>query len=182
MLFEAGWHSGIVVTQPRRIAAVSVSAHVAQELQSELGGLVGYSVRFEEKSDPARTKIKFVTDGMLIRETLSDPLLLQYGVVILDEAHERTVSTDVLLGLVKKIMKQRKDLKVIVSSATIETAQFYQFFHSKDRPCRVISVQGRSFPVDILNLREPCRNYVLKAVETAVSIHKNEKDVSICNQ
>ena len=104
-LYEAGWAAGgrqVACTQPRRIAAQEVAARVAEEQGEELGGLVGYTVRFDDCSHPDKTRIKYLTDGMLVRETMFDPLLLKYSVIMLDEAHERSLYTDILLGLLKK--------------------------------------------------------------------------------
>lgn len=138
-LYEHGWADEsnefqVVCTQPRRIAAQTLAARVSEEVggksdNATVGGTVGYSVRFDDCSDPHRTKIKFVTDGILLREaTLHDPLLSNYSVVMVDEAHERNINSDVLLGLLKKIRRRRKDLRVIVCSATIDAEAFLNFF------------------------------------------------------
>ncbi|CAB9498308.1 splicing factor ATP-dependent RNA helicase [Seminavis robusta] len=134
-LYENGWASDendfqIVCTQPRRIAAQTLAQRVAHEEGSgSVGGVVGYAVRFDDCTTLHRTRIKFVTDGILLREaTLQDPLLSSYSVVIVDEAHERNINSDVLLGLLKKIRKRRPDLRVIVCSATIDAEAFLQFF------------------------------------------------------
>lgn len=131
-------------TQPRRIAARAVATRVAQELQSELGTTVGYQVRFTDKvGDDAR--IKFMTDGILLAEISSDRWLSQYDTLIIDEAHERSLNIDFLLGYLKQLLKKRPDLKLIVTSATIDTSRFAQ--HFDDAP--VISVEGRTFPVEV---------------------------------
>ncbi|WP_313460431.1 ATP-dependent RNA helicase HrpA [Stenotrophomonas sp.] len=131
-------------TQPRRIAARAVATRVAQELQSELGTTVGYQVRFTDRvGDDAR--IKFMTDGILLAEISSDRWLSQYDTLIVDEAHERSLNIDFLLGYLKQLLKKRPDLKLIVTSATIDTSRFAQ--HFDDAP--VISVEGRTFPVDV---------------------------------
>ena len=134
-LYENGWADEtnefqVVCTQPRRIAAQTLAQRVSDEVgQDSMGGTVGYSVRFDDCSDPNRTKIKFVTDGILLREaTLHDPLLSNYSVVMVDEAHERNINSDCLLGLLKKIRRRRKDLRVIVCSATIDAEAFLNFF------------------------------------------------------
>jgi len=104
-LHEAGWTGGgrvVACTQPRRVAATSVAQRVAEELNVELGTEVGYCIRFDDCTDPGRTRIKYLTDGMLLRETMTDPLLSEYSVIMLDEAHERSLATDILLGLLKK--------------------------------------------------------------------------------
>ncbi|MCB1555383.1 MAG: ATP-dependent RNA helicase HrpA [Xanthomonadales bacterium] len=131
-------------TQPRRIAARSVARRVAQELQVELGGLVGYQVRFTEQVRD-ETAIKFMTDGILLAEIQSDRFLSRYDTLILDEAHERSLNIDFLLGYLKTLLKRRRDLKLIVTSATIDTARFAK--HFDDAP--VVEVEGRSYPVEV---------------------------------
>ena len=117
----------IAVTQPRRVAAISVAKRVAEETHTKLGGLVGYAIRFEEVTSSS-TRIKYMTDGMLLRELLSDPLFKRYSAIVLDEAHERTLRTDVLFGMVKRIKKVRKDLKIIVMSATLDAVKVAEYF------------------------------------------------------
>jgi ATP-dependent helicase HrpA len=131
-------------TQPRRIAARSVAARVAQELGDELGGLVGYKVRFHDQLG-SRTAIKLMTDGILLAETQGDPQLRQYGTLIIDEAHERSLNIDFLLGYLKKLVAWRKDLKVIVTSATIDAERFSKHFDGAP----VIEVSGRLYPVEV---------------------------------
>uniref|UniRef100_A0A0G4FSM1 RNA helicase n=1 Tax=Chromera velia CCMP2878 TaxID=1169474 RepID=A0A0G4FSM1_9ALVE len=129
-LHEAGWSSTgkqICVTQPRRIAAQTIATRVSQECKTPLGDLVGFAVRFDDKTSP-QTAIKFVTDGLLLREILGDPLLSKYSVIVLDDAHERSIQTDVLLGLLKKILRRRKDLRVVLCSATLDAEAFAEFF------------------------------------------------------
>ncbi len=130
-------------TQPRRIAATSVSARVAEEL-GEMGRSVGYKIRFHDHTTP-ETKIKFMTDGVLLAETRQDPLLTRYRVILLDEAHERSLNIDFLLGYLKKILPERPDLKIIITSATIDTAAFSR--HFDDAP--VVAVSGRTYPVEV---------------------------------
>ena len=130
-LHEAGWTDGgfmLAVTQPRRIAAMALAARVAEEMGVELGAQVGYAVRFDEKWHDSRTRIKYQTDGMLLREMMSDPLLSRYSAVIVDEAHERSLHTDVLLGLLKKVRRARPELRLVVASATLEAERFRDFF------------------------------------------------------
>jgi len=133
-------------TQPRRIAAASVSKRVAEELAVPLGGYVGYQVRFEEKLS-RETRIKFMTDGILLAETQGDPLLRQYQVLILDEAHERSLNIDFLLGYLKRLLEKRKDLKLVISSATLDAGSFAAFFTTDGKPSPVIEAPGRMFPV-----------------------------------
>jgi len=130
-------------TQPRRIAAASVSKRVAEELSVGLGNEVGYQVRFEDQCSKD-TKIKFMTDGILLAETQGDPELKQYQVLIIDEAHERSLNIDFLLGYLNQLLERRKDLKLVISSATLDAGAFAEFF--KDAP--VIEVEGRTFPVE----------------------------------
>lgn len=146
MAFElAGKRAGRVgCTQPRRIAAASVSRRVAEEMKCELGGLVGYQVRFEDKAGPD-TRIKFMTDGILLAEIQHDPDLRQYHTLILDEAHERSLNIDFLLGCLKLLLERRKDLKLVISSATMDAGGFSEFFDGAP----VIHVEGRTYPVDI---------------------------------
>src|SRR5450432_419659 len=135
----------IGVTQPRRIAATSVAARVASELECALGHEVGYQIRFEERTC-ARTYVKFMTDGILLAEIQGDRTLRKYDTLIIDEAHERSLTIDFLLGWLKRILPERPDLKVVVSSATLETERFSEFFGSAP----VIHVEGRTFPVEVL--------------------------------
>ncbi|RDL39150.1 uncharacterized protein BP5553_03490 [Venustampulla echinocandica] len=130
-LEQAGWCGDgkvIAVTQPRRVAATTVAIRVAEEMGCKLGEEVGYSIRFEDVTS-GKTRIKFLTDGLLLREALVDPLLSRYSVIMVDEAHERSLSTDVLLGVLKKILKRRpNDLRIIISSATLQAEDFLRFF------------------------------------------------------
>src|SRR4029079_14994568 len=131
-------------TQPRRIAARAVARRVAEELQSPLGGAVGYQVRFTENVGED-TYVKFMTDGILLAEIQSDRWLSRYDTLIIDEAHERSLNIDFLLGYLKELLKKRRDLKLIVTSATIVTARFAA--HFDDTP--VVTVEGRAYPVEI---------------------------------
>lgn len=135
----------IGVTQPRRIAATSVAARVATELGSPLGTDVGFQIRFEDRTSPA-TYVKFMTDGILLAELQGDRLLQRYDTLIIDEAHERSLNIDFLLGWLKRILPERPDLKVIVSSATLETDRFSEFFGGAP----IIQVEGRTYPVEVL--------------------------------
>jgi ATP-dependent RNA helicase DDX35 len=190
-LLGAGWCAGgkqIAVTQPRRIAATSVAARVAEELGTPLGQRVGYSIRFEDVTS-ANTQVKFVTDGLLLREMLVDPLLNRYSVVMVDEAHERSLSSDILLSLLKKVLRKRDDLRVVVSSATLEAERFLDFFapdedeknrgKSKDDYGKIVGIEGRTYPVEVQYRIEPTDNYVEAAVSTIMSIHAQESDGDI---
>jgi ATP-dependent RNA helicase DDX35 len=147
----------------------------------QVGEEVGYSIRFEDVTS-AKTRIRFLTDGMLLREALVDPLLSRYAVVMIDEAHERSLNSDILLGLLKKIKKKRPELRIIVSSATLQAGTFVDFFSEDDESdpgCRIVSLEGRAYPVDVLHLETPTDDYVEKAVETAFNIHTQEGDGDI---
>jgi ATP-dependent helicase HrpA len=133
-------------TQPRRIAAASVAKRVAEELQVPLGGYVGYQVRFEDLTS-RDTRIKFMTDGILLAETQGDPQLRQYQVLILDEAHERSLNIDFLLGYLKRLLEIRRDLRLVISSATLDAGAFAGFFAGSNGPAPVIEAPGRMFPV-----------------------------------
>lgn len=135
-------------TQPRRLAATSVARRIAQELDSELGDWVGYQIRFSDRTSKT-TAIKLMTDGILLAESQRDPLLRQYDTIIIDEAHERSLNIDFLLGFLKQLLVRRRDLKVIITSATIDAQQFAQHFSIDGKPAPVIDVSGRLFPVDI---------------------------------
>jgi len=136
-------------TQPRRLAATSVAKRIAQELQTELGDWVGYQIRFNDRSGP-NTAIKLMTDGILLAETQHDPLLRRYDTIIIDEAHERSLNIDFLLGFLLQLLPRRKDLKLIITSATIDADRFARHFAQAGRPAPVVEVSGRLFPVDIL--------------------------------
>ncbi|XP_053578026.1 pre-mRNA-splicing factor ATP-dependent RNA helicase DHX16 [Bombina bombina] len=153
-------------TQPRRVAAMSVASRVSQEMGVKLGNEVGYSIRFEDCTSE-RTVLKYMTDGMLLREFLTEPDLASYSVIIIDEAHERTLHTDVLFGLIKDIARFRPDLKVLVSSATLNTEQFSTFFD--DAP--IFRIPGRRYPVDIYYTKAPEADYLEACVVSVLQIH-----------
>lgn len=159
----------IGVTQPRRVAATSVAARVADEMNVVLGNEVGYSIRFEDKTND-KTILKYMTDGMLLREVLVDPELKKYSCIMIDEAHERTLATDILLGLLKDILFHRKDLKLLVSSATMNATKFSHFFND----CPIFNVPGRRFPVDIHYTLQPEANYLQAAISTIFQIHTSQ--------
>lgn len=186
-LEHAGWCADgkvVAVTQPRRVAATTVAMRVAEEVGCEVGKEVGYSIRFEDVTS-STTRIKFLTDGLLIREALVDPLLSRYSVIMVDEAHERSISTDILLGLLKKIRKRRPELRIIVSSATLQAEDFCRFFSESSEQTKpgeeqrkevasIISLEGRTYPIDILYLETPAEDYLERAVSTVFDIHKYE--------
>jgi pre-mRNA-splicing factor ATP-dependent RNA helicase DHX15/PRP43 len=150
----------VACTQPRR---------VSEEMDVEFGQQVGYTIRFEDMTSPD-TILKFMTDGMLLREAMSDPNLRKYSCIVLDEAHERTLSTDVLMGLLKEVLKRRTDMKLVVMSATLDAAKFQKYFN--DAP--LLKVPGRTFPVEVFYTPEPEKDYVEAAVRTVVQIHQCE--------
>lgn len=161
---------GVACTQPRRVAAMSVAQRVSEEMDVGLGQEVGYSIRFEDCTS-SKTVLKYMTDGMLLREAMSDPLLENYGVVMLDEAHERTLATDILMGLLKEVGKQRQDLKIIVMSATLDAGKFQNYFDNAP----LMSVPGRTHPVEIFYTPEPERDYLEAAIRTVIQIHMCEE-------
>lgn len=152
-------------------------------MRCQLGQKVGYSIRFEDVTS-ALTRIKFLTDGLLLREALVDPLLSRYSVIMVDEAHERSLSSDVLLGVLKKIRKRRPELRIVVSSATLQAEDFLNFFADKDAAAdgqsqtesigQIVSIEGRAHPVDIHYLSESCEDYLEQAVKTIFDIHSSE--------
>ncbi|KIY98086.1 RNA helicase [Monoraphidium neglectum] len=175
---KGGWRGGrdgggggmIACTQPRRVAAVTVARRVAEEMGVQLGQKVGYSIRFDDCTSPS-TRIKYMTDGMLLRECLLDPLLNKYKVVIVDEAHERTVSTDVLLGLLKGVAARRgDDFRLLVMSATLDAEAFSKYFGG----ARAVWVQGRQHPVAVMCTTHPEDNYLDAALNAVLQVHCEE--------
>ncbi|XP_001605302.1 probable ATP-dependent RNA helicase DHX35 [Nasonia vitripennis] len=182
-LVEAGWTANgkiVGITEPRRVAATSLASRVADERNCILGADVGYAIRFDDCTDET-TKIKYLTEGILLREMMGDPLLTSYSVIILDEVHERTMLTDIIMGLLKKILRKRKSLRLIVSSATVDAEELRDFFNTNsasqnrdEDTATILSVEGRLYPIDIYYSAEPVADYVQAVVETALKINDSE--------
>lgn len=170
-LAEAGFttRGKIGCTQPRRVSAMSVAKRVAEEFGCCLGQEVGYTIRFEDCTGP-ETNIKYMTDGMLLRECLMDLDLKTYSVIMLDEAHERTIHTDVLFGLLKQAVGRRPDLKLIVTSATLDAVKFSQYFFEAP----IFTIPGRTFEVEVMYTKEPETDYLDAALITVMQIHLRE--------
>jgi pre-mRNA-splicing factor ATP-dependent RNA helicase DHX16 len=169
---EAGYEGVVGCTQPRRVAAMSVAARVADEMGVKLGNEVGYSVRFENKTSQTgnhKTIIKYLTDGLLLREAFSDVLLSEYCCIMVDEAHERTVATDILMGLLKDLARGRPELKILISSATMNAQKFADYFD-----CDIYNIPGRTFPIRIYHTPTPEANYVQACVSTCLTIHTSQ--------
>lgn len=164
----------IACTQPRRVAAMSVAQRVAEEMDVKLGEEVGYSIRFEDMTSP-KTILKYMTDGMLLREAMNDHNLSRYSTIMLDEAHERTMATDVLMGLLKEVVARRPDLKIIIMSATLDAQKFQRYF--LDAP--LLAVPGRTHPVEVFYTPEPEQDYVEAAIRTVLQIHATEDEGDI---
>lgn len=165
----------IGITQPRRVAAISVSKRVASEMVTEIGSIVGYKVRFEDCTSD-RTKIKFLTDGSLLREALADKMLRQYRVIILDEAHERTINTDILFGIVKEAQRARRNsaskmppLKIIIMSATMDVDHFSEYFNN----CPVLYLEGRTHNIRFMHIKQSQSDYVSTCLQTIFDLHKS---------
>uniref|UniRef100_A0A336MTZ8 RNA helicase n=2 Tax=Culicoides sonorensis TaxID=179676 RepID=A0A336MTZ8_CULSO len=165
---------GIIgITQPRRVAAISVSRRVSAEMGTEIGTKVGYKVRFDDCTTD-ETKIKFLTDGSLLREALSDKLLRQYRVIILDEAHERTINTDILFGIVKEAQRARRQsysqippLKIIIMSATMDVDHFSEYFNN----CPVLYLEGRTHNIRFMHIKKSQSDYVSTCLQTILDLH-----------
>lgn len=167
-LYEKGYHNNglIAITQPRRVAAVSVARRVSEEMNVNLGSTVGFTIRFNDTTSE-ETQIKFMTDGILLRETLSDPVLSKYSVVIMDEAHERSLNTDILFGILKKVLRERRDFKLIITSATMNSAKFAKFFNNAVQ----FKIPGKTYPVQIMYTQSQPTDYIDTAVKQAIKIH-----------
>ncbi|KAF7129015.1 hypothetical protein RHSIM_Rhsim10G0027500 [Rhododendron simsii] len=165
----------IAVTQPRRVATVSVSRRVGEELGVRFGEEVGYAIRFEDRTSE-KTCTKYLTEGVLLRESLLNPELNRYSAIILDEAHERSLNTDILLGLMKRLIKMRSsNLKVLITSATLDGEKVSRFFSD----CHVLNVPGKSFPVEIRYCPERPASYLESSLKTAIDIHVREPEGDI---
>jgi len=164
----------VACTQPRRVAAMSVAERVAKEMDVELGAEVGYSIRFEDKTSPS-TILKYMTDGMLLREAMHDHDLSRYSTIILDEAHERTLATDILMGLLKEVVLRRKDLKLIIMSATLDAQKFQKYFHNAP----LLAVPGRTHPVEVFFSAKSEGNYMDATLRTVFQIHSIEGEGDI---
>ncbi|CAM9321613.1 unnamed protein product, partial [Ectocarpus sp. 12 AP-2014] len=168
---KRGFQGGLIAcTQPRRVAAVTVAKRVAAEVGCDLGNTVGYTVRFDDRTSKS-TRIKYMTDGVLLREAMSDPLLSAYSAIVLDEAHERSLDTDILFGLVRRLQPKRPDLKVVVMSATLDVDLFRRFF----RDSVSLHVPGRTHPVDVMYATEDQDDYLDACLMTCLQIHEDEK-------
>ncbi|CAD0040894.1 unnamed protein product [Aureobasidium pullulans] len=156
-------------TQPRRVAAMSVATRVAEEMGVKVGNEVGYSIRFEDATSD-KTILKYMTDGMLLREFLTEPDLGKYSALMIDEAHERTLHTDILFGLIKDIARGRPDLKILISSATLDAQKFSSYFD--DAP--IMNIPGRTFDVEMNYSMQPEANYLSAAITTVFQIHLSQ--------
>ncbi|TGZ66585.1 hypothetical protein CRM22_005256 [Opisthorchis felineus] len=197
-VYEAGWliakptqispnGATMAVTQPRRVAALTLAARVAEEKNWQLGQHVGYSIRFEECRTPQVTVISYMTEGMLVQELLRDPLLRRFRVVMLDEVHERSLQTDILLGLMKKVLRKRPyDLRLIVSSATVEVKRFMDYFSDLCKPdldkrpdsrslgsVAHLNVEGRQYPVHVFYSIDPVPCYLKASKDVVFNIHES---------
>ena len=164
----------VACTQPRRVAAMSVAQRVAEEMDVNLGAEVGYNIRFEDNTSPS-TILKYMTDGMLLREAMNDHNLSRYSIVILDEAHERTLATDILMGLLKQVAERRPDLKIVIMSATLDAQKFQRYFDNAP----LLTVPGRTHPVDVFYTQAAEKDYVEAALRTVVQIHAYEGEGDI---
>ena len=161
-MHEEGYSSyGMIgCTQPRRVAAMSVARRVSDEMQCRVGGEVGYAIRFEDVTSK-QTVIKYMTDGVLLRESLTQPDLEQYSCIIMDEAHERSLHTDILFGVLKHLACRRSDLKLIITSATFNAHRFSEFFGGVP----IFHIPGRTFPVEKFHSKTPSEDYVDECVK-----------------
>ncbi|KAK4873239.1 hypothetical protein RN001_015268 [Aquatica leii] len=183
-MIEAEWPAQIGICEPRRVAALSLAGRVADETGSLIqSDTVGYAVRFDACTN--KPKIKYMTEGILIREMMSDPLLKDYSAIMLDEVHERTLYTDILMGLMKKILRRRRELRLIVASATMDARELQSYFNNnttddkKKDTSVIMSVHGRQFPVDTYFVKEPVPCYVQATVDTVLKINSSKESGDI---
>jgi ATP-dependent RNA helicase DHX8/PRP22 len=164
---NAAGDGAVAVTQPRRVATVSVANRVARERGQEIGGEVGYTVRFEDRTSE-HTRMRFLTDGALLRELLRDPWLRAFGAIVLDEAHERSLNTDILFALCKKLSSERSPpLRLLVTSATLDGSKFSAFFSNAP----IVSIPGRAFDIDIAYTTQTPTSYIDAALDATLQVH-----------
>eukprot|EP01084_Bolivina_argentea_P145510 255037_1 len=180
ILYNSGLYKSIIITQPRRIGAVSLARRVSKEMNCILGELVGYTIRFNDYTSK-NTHIRYVTDGILLRELTTNSINItnKYDIIILDEAHERSLQTDILFSILRNIIKNNKSkFKLLITSATLNVDKFSNFFMNAP----VYHIQGRCFPVETFHCTQQQRNYINSCIQTALQIHCNEIDISIDDQ
>ncbi|KAK0447460.1 P-loop containing nucleoside triphosphate hydrolase protein [Desarmillaria tabescens] len=166
----------VACTQPNRVAAMLVAKRVADEMDVQLGRHVGYSIRFEDMTEPGITFLKYMADDMLLWEAMNDPNLERYSTIVLDEAHERTLATDILMGLLKDLAKRRSDLKIIIMSATLDALKFQKYFGlTAGTPAPLLKVPGRTHSVEMFYTRDPGSDYEEAAIRTVLMIHRAEE-------
>lgn len=177
LVLESSPSARVVVTQPRRVAAISTATRVSKEQRCALGGRVGYTVRFDDCSSQSRTRIRYVTDGVLLRESLTDGGLHSYSHVIVDEVHERSINTDVVMGVVKRTLlasdsSKQAPLKVVIMSATTDAVKLERFFLCDSNiRLKTVVVPGRCFPVSTMYVATPVQDFVDGAVTAVLQIH-----------
>lgn len=185
----------IAITQPRRVTTVSVAGRVASEMDGkfvpsiptrlmqsgivELGKEVGYSIRFDDKTTSGTTFIRYMTDGTLLQEAMYDPDFRRYSTIIIDEAHERTIATDILMVLLKSVTKRRSDLKIIIMSATLDAPMFQEYFSIDGLDAPLLLIPGRSYPVEINHVKETPEDYVKKAIQVVLHTHTSNEQGDI---
>ncbi|KAG1885069.1 P-loop containing nucleoside triphosphate hydrolase protein [Suillus subluteus] len=166
----------VACTQTRRVATTAVAERVADEMDVQLGQQVGYSIRFEDMTEPGTTFLKYMTDGILLREAMHDPDLSRYSTIIVDDAHERTLATDILMGVLKTLARRRPDLKLIIMSATLDALKFQEYFAvSGGALPPLFKVPGRTHPVEVFYIQDPVSDYVKDAIRLVLKIHCTEK-------
>ena len=170
-------NGGIAVSQPRRVAATNLARRVCDEMKCTLGQEVGYTIRYDlfldirirfEATTTKTTKINYITDGCLVRECISDPMMSKYDVIMLDEAHDRSIHTDILFGLCKSLLKKRRELRLIITSATLDISQFKSFYEE----AATMEIPGRIFPVAIFHSKENAPSSQNEAIEKALDVVK----------